>query len=143
MVRCAVGYRSRAFVTLGPPIALAGFDPESRRDLVSLAHRVQDEIGRLYKVLPTALVASVLRPQATRAEIVARLDERLAVLAAGGANLAVRSGRQAAEEGLARLDERGVIVQERSRVRVRDRLVLRYYARTIQHLIQPARRATH
>ena len=39
------------------------FDPDSRRDLVTLAHRVQDAIGRSYKVLPTALVAAVMRPQ--------------------------------------------------------------------------------
>ena len=61
MARHAVGYHSRAFVTFGQPIALATFDPESRRDLVTLAHRVQDAVGLAYKVLPTALVASVMR----------------------------------------------------------------------------------
>ena len=59
MVRHAVGYESRAFVTFGAPIPLARFDPDSRRDLVTLAHRVHDDIGRCHKVLPTALVASV------------------------------------------------------------------------------------
>src|SRR6059058_3430566 len=32
MVRYAVGYQSRAFVTFGPAITLAGYDPESRRE---------------------------------------------------------------------------------------------------------------
>jgi len=38
--------------------------------------------------------------------------------------------------------ERGVLVEHGPRVRVRDRLVLRYYARTIQHLLH-GRRTTH
>ena len=142
MVRHAVGYRSRAFVTFGPPIALSTYDPESRRDLVSLAHRVQGQIGHLYKVLPTALVAATARPQMTRQELVGRLDELLAMLSAGGANLAVETGQQAAEEGLALLAERGVLVEHGSCIRVRDRLVLRYYARTIQHLLH-GHRTTH
>ena len=40
---------------------------------------------------------------------------------------------------MTRLAERGVIVETDGRVRVRDRLALRYYARTIQHLTRPAR----
>jgi glycerol-3-phosphate O-acyltransferase len=143
MVRHAVGYHSRAFVTIGQPIPLAGYDPESRHDLVALTRRVHADVGRLYKVLPTALVASAMRAHTTRAELAARLDDRLAVLSAEGANLAVRSGRQAVDEGVERLVERGVLIEERQRVRVRDRIVLRYYAHTIQHLLQPARRTTH
>src|SRR6185503_20780525 len=99
-------------------------------------------IGLLYKVLPTALVAAMVRPQMTRTELIGRLDELLAVLSAGGANLAVRSGRQAADEGLVLLAERGVLVEHGPRIRIRDRLVLRYYARTIQHLLH-GRRTTH
>jgi glycerol-3-phosphate O-acyltransferase len=143
MVRHAVGYQSRAFVTFGPPIPLAPFDPESRRDLVALVHRVQREIGLLYKVLPTALVAAAMRPHATRAELAAHIDELLVALTAENANLSVRTGRQAVEDGVERLVERGVLVAERQRLRVRDRLALRYYARTIQHLLVPPRRATH
>ena len=45
MVRHAVGYESRAFVTFSEPIPLAQFDPDSRRDLVTLAHQIQDAIG--------------------------------------------------------------------------------------------------
>jgi glycerol-3-phosphate O-acyltransferase len=145
MVRHAVGYESRAFVTFGQPIPLAPFDPESRRDLVTLAHRVQDEIGRQHKVLPTALVASVMRPRMGRAELVARLDERIGTLAAAGANLAAKSGRQAADEGVALLAGRDVLLEERTIVRVRDRITLRYYARSIEHLLGPGRpqRTTH
>ena len=143
MVRHAVGYRSRAVVTFGAPIPLAGYDPDSRRDLVSLAHRIQDQIGRQYKVLPTALVAAACRPRMTRAALAQAIDELIAICAAEGANLAVSSGRQAADDGVARLVERGVLVEERQQLRVRDRIVLRYYARTIQHLLHRPRRTTH
>jgi glycerol-3-phosphate O-acyltransferase len=143
MVRHAVGYESRAFVTFGQPIPLGGYDPHARRDLVALVHRVHDAVGHCYKVLPTALVASVMRPHMPRTELVARLDQRLAYLAAAGANLAVKSGRQAADEGVPMLAARDVLVEERHVVRVRDRIVLRYYARTIEHLIERPHRTTH
>jgi glycerol-3-phosphate O-acyltransferase len=145
MARHAVGYEARAFVTFGQPIPLAPFDPESRRDLVTLSHRVQDEIGRQYKVLPTALVASVMSPRMARGELVARLDERIGALAAAGANLAVKSGRQAADEGVSLLVGRDVLLEERNIVRVRDRITLRYYARSIEHLLGHGRshRTTH
>src|SRR5215212_8832620 len=41
MVRYAVGYRSRAFVTFGKPIPLGGYDPEARRDVMDLAHQIR------------------------------------------------------------------------------------------------------
>jgi hypothetical protein len=104
---------------------------------------MQHEIGLLYKVLPTALVSAAMRPHVTRSELAGRVDDLLAVLSAEHANLAVRSGRQAVDEGADLLVERGVLVAERQRLRVRDRMVLRYYARTIQHLLLPRRRATH
>lgn len=142
MVRHAVGYRSRSFVTFGEPIPLAAFDPESRRDLVTLTHRIHDTIGQLYKVLPTALVAAVGRPQMPVSDLSARLDELIATLRARGANLAVASGAEAVEQGLEQLVARGVVVIESDRLRVRDRIVMRYYARTIQHLL-PSKKATH
>lgn len=142
MARHAVGYRSRAFVTFGAPIRLADYEPDSRRDLVSLTHRIHDSIGLLYKVLPTAIVASVMRPQMTRRTLVDRAGELVAMLGAEGANLAVRSGERAVNEGVDLLTERGVLVENRGRLRVRDRIVLRYYARTIRHLID-RRRNTH
>jgi glycerol-3-phosphate O-acyltransferase len=143
LVRHAVGYQSRAFVTFGKPIALGDYDPEARRDLVALAHRIQDDVGRLYKVLPTALVAAAMRPQITRAELTARIDELLVSFRAEGANLAVHTAQQAVDEGAEQLTERGVLVQERQRLRVRDRFALRYYARTIEHLVTRRRGTTH
>jgi glycerol-3-phosphate O-acyltransferase len=143
LVRHAVGYQSRAFVTFGKPIALGDYDPEARRDLVALAHRIQDDVGRLYKVLPTALVAAAMRPQVTRAQLISRIDELLVSFRAEGANLAVQTAQQAVDEGVEQLVERDVLVQERQRLRVRDRFALRYYARTIEHLVTRRRGTTH
>jgi glycerol-3-phosphate O-acyltransferase len=141
MIRYSVGYRSRAFVTFGEPIPLGGLDPDSRRSLVTLSHRVHEAVGRLHKVLPTALVASAMRPSIDRRALVSRVDALLETLAAQGANLAVTSGREAVEDGLERLVARDVLVLEPPRIRVRERHVLRYYGRTIQHLVAPGRRA--
>ncbi|HXT69731.1 MAG TPA: 1-acyl-sn-glycerol-3-phosphate acyltransferase [Vicinamibacterales bacterium] len=143
MVRHAVGYEARAFVTFAPPIPLASFDPDSRRDLVTLAHQVQDAVGRCHKVLPTALVASVMRPHMSRTELQSRLEDRIGFLAEAGANLAVRSARQAVLEGVSSLVGRDVLVEEGQTLRVRDRITLRYYARTIEHLLAAPRRTTH
>jgi len=139
MMRAAVGYRSRAFVTFGEPIPIGDLDPDSRRSLVTLAHRVQHAVGLLHKVLPTALVARAMRPSITRSELVDRVDRLIETLDSGGANLATRSGREAVDDGVARLAGRDILVDAPPRVRVRDRVVLRYYARTIQHLVAPAR----
>jgi glycerol-3-phosphate O-acyltransferase len=143
MAKLSVGFRSRAFVTFGQAIPLSEYDPESRRDLVKLVHRIQHDIGRLYKVLPTALVAAAMRPHVTRSELASRIDDRIELLKALGANLEVESGRLAVDDGVDRLIERGVLVSERQRLRVRDRLTLRYYARTIAHLVAPTRQGTH
>jgi len=143
MARDAVGYWSRAFITFGRAIPLSQYDPDSRRDLVTLAHRIQREIGVLYKVLPTALVAAAMEPQITRSALAERIDAMLVTLGRDRANLAVRSGRQAVDEGADLLIERGVLVSARQRLRVRDRVVLRYYARTIEHLLPSRRRTAH
>ena len=48
------------------------------------------------------------------------------------------SGREAIEEAADPLETRGIIVRRSGgRFRVRDRNVLRYYARTIEHLLAP------
>jgi glycerol-3-phosphate O-acyltransferase len=143
MVRHAVGFRTRAFVTFGRMIPLIDYDPESRRDLVSLAHRIQREIGLLYKVLPTALVCATVRPQMTRSELAGRIDELLGSMREQQANLGVKNGRQAVDEGVEALIERGILVSARQHLRVRDRIVLKYYARTIEHLMPSRRRAVH
>ena len=141
MVRYAVGYQSRAFVTFGTAIPLTGYDPDSRREVMDLAHRTRDALGRLMKVLPTALVASAMRPSIARRELVARADALVATLIEAGANLAVRSGEQAVAEGTQPLVDRNIIFVERGgRFRVRERTVLRYYARSLEHLLTSPRR---
>jgi len=142
MVRYAVGYQSRAFVTFGAPISLDGCDPESRRDVMTLAHTIRDTIGRLYKVLPTAVVAAVMRPSITRRDLEARADALIETLQAAGANLGVRDGRHAVDAGAEPLALRNIIFVERGgRYRVRERTVLRYYARTLEHLLSGGHRA--
>ena len=141
MVRYAVGYQSRAFVTFGTPIPLSGYDGESRREVMALAHVTREAIGKLYKVVPTAVVAAAMRPSIARRELESRADAIVDGLAAAGANLGVASGRQAVEEGTDPLVGRNIIYVERGgRFRVRERTVLRYYARTLEHLLAGSRR---
>jgi glycerol-3-phosphate O-acyltransferase len=142
MVRYAVGYQSRAFVTFGAPISLEGYDTESRSAMMALAHHIRETIGRLHKVLPTAVLAAALKPSITRRELEARAEAIVETVRAAGANMGVTSGRQAIEEGAEPLAARNIIHVERGgRFRVRERTVLRYYARTLQHLITGSRRA--
>jgi hypothetical protein len=55
--------------------------------------------------------------------------------------MAVTSGRQAVEEGVEPLAGRNIIYVERGgRLRVRERTVLRYYARTVEHLLVSSKR---
>ena len=98
-------------------------------------------IGALYKVLPTAVFASAMRPSITRRDLESRIDHLIEELAARHANLGVTSGRQAIEEAAEPLELRGIVVLERGRFRVRERNVLRYYARTIEHLLVTPGRA--
>ena len=142
MVRHAVGYRSRAFVTFGAPISVSTVDAHSRTEVLELARLVRGRIGDLYKVLPTALFAAAMRPSITRRDLEDRIDRLIDDLAARRANLAVKNGRQAIAEAAELLETRGVVVSERPRFRVRERTVLRYYARTIEHLLVPPGR-TH
>jgi glycerol-3-phosphate O-acyltransferase len=135
MVRYSVGYTSRAFVTFGEPIRMAGVDAGSRRDVTRLAHEIRGHIGLLHKVLPSALVAAAFRPSIRRADLEASIDRLIDGLARAGANLAVMTGRDAMDAALEPLVDRGVIALEPDRLRVRERNVLRYYARTILHLL--------
>jgi glycerol-3-phosphate O-acyltransferase len=137
MMRYAVGYRSRAFVTIGPPIATNEYDPQSRHDVLDLAHRTMEAIGRLYKVLPSALVAAAMRPSIPRRDLEQRVDDLIGRLRDRGANLAVQSGAEAVEAADGSLRRRRIIAVEAGRYRVRSRAVLRYYARTIDHLLSP------
>jgi hypothetical protein len=142
MVRYAVGYQSRAIVSFGEPIPLKGYDAESRRDVMALAHLTRDTIGRLYKVLPTAIVAAAMRPGISRRELEDRAQAVIDAAAAAGGNLSVTSGREAVELGAGPLETRNIIHVERGvRFRVRERTVLRYYARTLAHLLTASRRS--
>jgi glycerol-3-phosphate O-acyltransferase len=136
MVRYAVGYWSRAFVTFGTPISIDGIDSESRRAVLDLSHEVMKAIGRAYKVLPTAIVASAMRPSITRRELEHRAEALVDTLATQGANLGVTNGASAVEAALDPLIARGILVVNRGRVRVRNRNVLRYYARSLDHLLE-------
>ena len=143
MLRFAVGYKSRAFVTFGTPIAVDGVDPNSRRAVLDLAHTLMKTVGRLYKVLPTALVAAAMRPSIARRELEERATALIDTLAAGGANLGVTSGPQAVDAAIEPLESRGIIVADNGRLRVRDRNVLRYYAKSLDHLLESPSRHTH
>ena len=143
MFRYAVGYRSRAFVTFGDPIRIDTIDPESRREVLDFTHHVMNIIGRLYKVLPTAIVANAMRPSITRRDLAARADALIDTLRSAGANMGVDSGADAVEQALEPLAARGILVAERGRVRVRQRNVLKYYARTLDHLLASPTTRTH
>jgi hypothetical protein len=135
MVRAAVGYKSRAFVTFGQPIEVKGYDPQVRRDVMELAHHVRDTIGRLMKVVPTSIVASCLRPSIARADLKARVSGLIDTLVAAGANMASTDPDEVLDTAADLFNARGIIVVEGSTFRVRDRNVLKYYARTIEHLL--------
>jgi glycerol-3-phosphate O-acyltransferase len=143
MVRYAVGYRSRAIVTFGPEIPLCNFDSGSRHDVLDLVRQTRLAIGLQLKVLPTSLVAAAMRPSITFTELESRIDALLETLRAAGANVGSPSGAHATQFGCELLEARNVILVEHGRVRVRDRNVLRYYARMIDHLLSPATDHTH
>jgi glycerol-3-phosphate O-acyltransferase len=135
LVRYAVGYRSRAFVSFSAPIPVGDCDPQSKSDVLELTRMVRARIGAQVKVLPTAVFAAAMRPSITRRDLETRIDRLIEELAARHANLGVSSGRHAVEEAAEPLETRGIVVLERGRFRVRDRSVLRYYARGIDHLL--------
>ena len=135
MVRYAVGYQSRAVVNFGAPIALGACDPDDRRSMLQLSRRLRADIGRLHKVLPTALVSAALRPSMARGELEERIDRLIEILRLAGANLDVQSGREAVDAAAEAMEARGIIVIQGGRHRIRQRNVVRYYSRTIQHLL--------
>ena len=142
MARYAVGYQTRAIVTFGQPISLGDYDPAARRDLVHLTRRIRGDIGRLYKVLPTALVSAAMRPSLRRAELEDRIDRLIELLRAADGNLDVDTGRAAVDAATDAMVTRGILVVEGDRYRVRQRGVLKYYGRTIEHLLKDRGRST-
>jgi len=135
MVRYAVGYRSRAFVTFGTPVEVGGFNAESRTSVLELGHHLMQVIGRQVKVLPTALMASALGPSMSDAELLDALHTRLDALKAVGANLELSDAPAVMAAAAGPLEDRGIITRDEGRFRVRDRNLLRYYARGIEHLL--------
>ena len=109
---------------------------------MDVTRHVRAQIGLLYKVLPTAVLAAALTSSLSRADLADRISAILDTLRAADANLSVQS----ADEVLALASEpmatRNIILIESGRYRVRERNVLRYYARSIAHLLTPPS-ATH
>ena len=120
---------------------MEAYDPGARRDMVRLQRRVRDAVGKLYKIVPTALVANCLRPSIERTELEDRIDQLIETLKSSEANLDVSSGQSAIEAAIEPLETRGIIVTDGSRYRIRERAVLRYYARTIDHLLKHRRKS--
>src|SRR5262249_18029897 len=87
MVRYAVGYRSRVFVTFGQPIPASGCDPHSRSDVLAFTRLVRTRMGEQYKVLPTAVFAAAMGPSIIRRDLETRIDRLLDELSARHANL--------------------------------------------------------
>jgi len=142
LVRYAVGYWSRAFVSFGKPIAIDGIDAENKKAVMDLTRHVRTVIGKQYKVLPTAVLAAAMTRSATRAELKGRIDGVLDTLRSVDANLSVTTAEEVLELATEPLATRNIIVVERGRYRVRERNVLRYYARSLAHHLSPPS-ATH
>lgn len=140
MARFAVGYRSRAIVTFGAPIAMQSFDAESRSDAVELTRLLRAHIGAQVKVVPTSLFCAAMRPSIGRDALVDRIDRLVATVAAQPSNLDLTRGADVVDAAAEALDARGIIAIEDGHFRVRERHVLRYYARTIEHLTGPVPR---
>ncbi|MFM8535529.1 MAG: hypothetical protein ACKOEC_18390, partial [Acidimicrobiia bacterium] len=130
-------YRSRAFVTFGTPIPLSGIDPENKKSVMDLTRHIREEIGKQYKVMPTAVVAAAMKPSITRADLKGRIDGVLDSLRSANANLSVTSADEVLAKATDPMITRNIIVVDNDRYRVRERNVLRYYARSIAHLLSP------
>ena len=55
----------------------------------------------------------------------------------------LKKGGNAVDAAIAPLETRGIVVTDGSRYRVRERAVLRYYARTIDHLLKRRGESPH
>jgi len=86
----------------------------------------------------------ICKPCGSRFKLPAKVAEDTAVRCPScGANLGVTSGAEAVELAVEPLESRGIIVVENGRLRVRERNVLRYYARSLDHLLASPSRHTH
>jgi glycerol-3-phosphate O-acyltransferase len=141
MVGSAVGYQTRSFTTFGEPLSVDGFDHRSRRDVLELAQTVKARISGLHKVVPTAIVAAAMRPSSPPHELRARIAELVDILRERGANLDTTDPTDVLERGAGLLVDRDAMAVDNGLYRVRDRTLLRYYARSIAHLIAPRQQA--
>jgi glycerol-3-phosphate O-acyltransferase len=141
MVGSAVGYQTRSFTTFGEPLSVDGFDHRSRRDVLELAQTVRARISALHKVVPTAIVAAAMRPSSPPHELRARIAELVDILRERGANLDATDPQEIMDRGATLLVDRDAMAVDDGRYRVRDRTLLRYYARSIAHLIAPRQQA--
>jgi glycerol-3-phosphate O-acyltransferase len=141
MVGSAVGYQTRSFTVFGEPLSIQGFDHHARRDVLELAQLVKSRISALHKVVPTAIVAAAMRPSSPPAELRARIAQLVEVLQARRTNLDITDPQTIMERGSAQLVDRDAMAVVNGRYRVRDRTLLRYYARSIAHLIAPVKDA--
>ena len=82
---------------------------------MDLTRHVRNEIGRLYKVLPTAVLAAAMRPSVTRADLLQRVDGLLTTLRAINANLSVSSADEVLEAATEPMVTRNIIVVEGGR----------------------------
>jgi 1-acyl-sn-glycerol-3-phosphate acyltransferase len=139
MVGSAVGYQTRSFTVFGEPVSVTGFDHHTRRDVLDLAQLVKARISLLHKVVPTAIVAAAMRPSSPPAELRARIAALVDRLRERGANLDITDPHEIMVSGADRLVDRDAMAVDNGLYRVRDRTLLRYYARSIAHLIAPVR----
>ena len=141
MIGSAVGYQTRSFTTFGEPLSVQGFDHHARRDVLELAQTVRARISALHKVVPTAVVAAAMRPSSPPHELRARIAGLVDVLRERQANLDATDPQEIMERGVELLVDRDALAVDNGLYRVRDRTLLRYYARSIAHLIAPRPKA--
>jgi 1-acyl-sn-glycerol-3-phosphate acyltransferase len=141
MVGSAVGYQTRSFTSFGAPVSVEGYDHHTRRDVLDLAQLVRARVSSLHKVVPTAIVAAAMRPSSPPPELKARIAELVDGLRARHANLAETDPQEIMERGVELLVDREAMAIDDGLYRVRDRTLLRYYARSIAHLIAPRQAA--
>jgi glycerol-3-phosphate O-acyltransferase len=141
MIGSAVGYQTRSFTTFGEPLSVQGFDHHARRDVLELAQTVRARISALHKVVPTAVVAAAMRPSSPPHELRARIAGLVDVLRERQANLDTTDPQEIMERGVELLVDRDALAVDNGLYRVRDRTLLRYYARSIAHLIAPRPKA--
>lgn len=129
-------------------VDLRGLSRERRFEEVdALARHLMNEVGRVVPALPVSLIATVLlaRPghPPTPAELRTDIDALIVRLAARDAPVYVpgRNWDHAIELGLGTLMLRRVVVLDDGRYRVApgEESLLRYYANSIAHHLQPTR----